>query len=194
MPLRVDVFVPFQVGHDIWTLQAQVQRPQRYNGPAVGGVLVRLRNDTGFLIYVLQYRPVVLECLLSRILNHRAHVLYVLSAIMRFQNVAWKRTAAISNMRHLATRNNRALRILNKLRARQRRRLRSCLHLLLVLRFRDAVWLRYVRLTDKRSAVLRPGSLHGAAALQPFLRALTRGELADRAGWVMSPGCSLRRA
>lgn len=74
------MFVAICVGHDIRTLQTQVQWAQRDNGLTVGGVLVRLRNDARLLVYVLQYCPIVLERLLARILNHDAHVLYNLSA------------------------------------------------------------------------------------------------------------------
>ena len=113
-------------------------------------------------------------------------MLCVLSAGVHFQKVAGRRTAAKCDMRHLAARDDCALCILDKLGARQRGRLRSCLHLLLVLRFRDAVCCARCK-ADKREVCSGEASTWRGSPFAAFLLAVNR-QTARRL--VISPGCS----
>lgn len=74
MSLGIYVLVPIRLGHDIGTLQAKIQRAERYNGLAIGP-LVRLGYYARFLVYGLKDVPVVVKGCFARILEHLAHML-----------------------------------------------------------------------------------------------------------------------
>ena len=123
MRLGLEVQIPIHLGHDARALQAQIQRPQRHYIARIRWRSVRLRYYARFLMDVLEDGPVVLECLLARLLKHLAHVLCVVLVTSLGQSDDRALTASVRDMRHLAARHNVALCILNNLGRRQRRRL-----------------------------------------------------------------------
>ena len=77
MALRLNMLVALHLGHNVRTLQAQIRRAQRDDAG-----FQRLGYDARLLEDFLHDAPVVLECLLTRILDHGAHVLWDLSAMV----------------------------------------------------------------------------------------------------------------
>lgn len=75
--LCLKVQIAVGLGHDAGALQTQEQRPQRHDVARVGRGIVRLRDDAGLLVDVLEDGAVVLQRLLARVVEHLAHVLWL---------------------------------------------------------------------------------------------------------------------
>ena len=69
--------IPIRLGHDARALQTQKERPQRHDVARLRRRIIRLRYYAWLLVDILEDGPVVLECLLARLLEHFAHVLCV---------------------------------------------------------------------------------------------------------------------